>query len=181
MFCSSQNFNLIVWRWKKQSKAENTNLKLQIRILHFPSAALLVLVGAPVLHLDHQEAGQGQRDEDDKAVVHPGDAPDHPRPLETEHPEEEGGEQPPHLAPGQRGQGLGHGVVDLHQQLVEQGDDAAEGEHAADGGGVDGHLGGGDHFKTEQGQPDREAQAQAQKDNDRGLEAAGKLVRKPRV
>ena len=139
MFCSSQNFNLIVWRWKKQSKTENTNLKLQIRILLFPLVP--VLVGPLVLHPDQQEADQGQGDEDDEAVVHPVEAPDDPRPLEAEHAQEEGGEQPPHLAPGEGGQGLRHGVVDLHQQLVEQGDDAAQGEHAADGRDVDGHLG----------------------------------------
>ena len=44
-------------------------------------------------------------------------------------------------------------LVDLHEQLVEERDDAAEGEHAADGGHVDGGAGGGHGAHTQQAQP----------------------------
>ena len=73
--------------------------------------------------------------------------------LQTEHPKEKSREEPAHLAPGERGQGLGGRVVDLHQQLIEQGYDAAQTEHTADGGDVDGRLRRRDHLEAEESQP----------------------------
>ena len=43
--------------------------------------------------------------------------------------------------------------MDLHEELVEERDDAAEREHAADGGHVDGGAGGGHGAHTQQAQP----------------------------
>ena len=71
--------------------------------------------------------------------------------------------------------------MDLHQQLVEQGNDASEAHHAPDGGHIDGGLGGRDELETEQGQPDGEAQADSEEDTDCGLQVTGEFVRQARV
>ena len=134
-----------------------------------------------VLHPHHQQAQQGHRYEDHQAVVHPVKPLEDPGRLQAEHAQEEGGEQPSDLAPGERGERFRGWVVDLHQQLVEQGDDAPETEHAADGGDVDGGLAVRDDLEAEQGEPDGAGQAEGEEDTDGRLEVTRELVREARV
>ena len=49
--------------------------------MNFLQLLCFILVGAVVLDPDRQQAEQGERDEDDEAVVHPGDALQEPRAL----------------------------------------------------------------------------------------------------
>ena len=75
---------------------------LALYILRVPTVPVRPLV----LDLHHQQAQQGHRYEDDQAVVHPVESLQYAGRLQAEHPEEESGEQPAHLAPSEGGEGL---------------------------------------------------------------------------
>ena len=71
--------------------------------------------------------------------------------------------------------------MDLHQQLIEQSNDAPEGQHAANGGDVDGDLGVWDELEADKSQPDRAGQADTEEGDNSCLEMTSKLIRYTRV
>ena len=82
MLCSSQ---ILIWLCEDERNYQ----KLRIQFSNFDLNSLLGLpllsvpVWPPVLHPHHQQAAQGHRDENDEAVVHPGEAVQQPRLLQV--------------------------------------------------------------------------------------------------
>ena len=83
MLCSSQ---ILIWLCEDERNYQ----KLRIQFSNFDLNSLLrrlsllsVPVWPPVLHPHQQQAAQGHRDEDDEAVVHPGEAVQQPRLLQV--------------------------------------------------------------------------------------------------
>ena len=83
-----------------------------------------------------------------------------------------------YLAPQQRHQGLGGRVVQLHLQLVEEGEGAPQRHHGAHRRDIQAGLGGGEDREGQQGQPDRQAGAHPQAPADHGLQVAEEPVGK---
>ena len=81
-----------------------------------------------------------------------------------------------YLAPEQSHQRFWRRIVELHLELVEERQSAAQRHHGADCRDIEAGLGGGKDGEGEQGQPDRQAAANGQTAADDGLEMAKEQV-----